>query len=268
MWMYIHVYFCVWRQGRQRKLKMRKANATDRQDLINISTGMSGKMDGVLSLSTPCLDNPRCQTYIKCSDFVCNKCFANATLHARDNVYQSLSKNKILWERNLSFEEAYSIAWEIVATCEKQYIDYDVKMFRLESFGDIANPIHARNYIYICSLVQHLDSSIDIAWWTKNPNYIETAVKEISTIENGENVLAAWRENTNVVLSSHFMDVPYPQKARKHYEEVFGMEVLTFTVHRVPETSPIVNCGARSCRACRRCYKKENRGTDVIEALK
>lgn len=239
---------------------MKKANKKDSQTIVKLSYGMSGKMLNVLGISTSCLDNPRCSTYRKCPGAICNDCFAAANLEFRKEVREAMHYNmEALSKREFTREEIAAIAIEVVAACRKN----NTNMFRIESFGDIANTIHASNYIRLAAAVYFLDQSILMAWWTKNPNYLVAAFQGMD-----DTTRKLFRAGCNVVLLSLFKGVPFPEKARKKIEAALGMEVLTFTVYDVKDTDPIVNCGARSCFNCRRCYLRENRGDDVIEALK
>ena len=223
---------------------MKEAPKKDKQELIHLSYNMSGKMENILSLSTNNNYNERCACFKNVSGSICEKGFAEKTVEHYPGLNANTKANlEILRSRLLTDAELQALAIEIVAALDKN----GTRQFRLESFGDIANVTHARNYIRLCSAIARIDCSVLVAWWTKSPNYVVSAFN----LEDEETRF--WFKSVcNLILSSLFIGVPFPEKARKKIESALGMEVLVFTVEAVKPDDKRVNCGARSCLNCKR----------------
>lgn len=244
---------------------MKKAPKKFQQSIVKLSYGMSAKMENILSLSTSCINNERCMRrynleknmHLKVS-VICSHCFAVATIHARNTVAKAMRYNtEVLQNRTLSDSEFKAIALEVVKALEKN----GTNKFRLESFGDIANEIQATNYIMLCYHICKLNRFIRIAWWTKNIDILVKAWKQID-----ENILAYVRKNTNIILSSVFINLPISEKFVAKVESDLNMKVMVFTVE--DKKNEKTNCGARSCAKCGFCYRKHKDTTWVFEVKK
>ena len=258
----LYVYIIHWIK---RKKKMKKASKKYQQNIVKLSYGMSAKMDGILSLSTSCEHNERCmrrynleKNYHLTVSVICSNCFAMATIKARTTVANAMRYNAmVLQGRLLSDYEINLIATEIVMALLKN----GTNKLRLESFGDIANTIHATNYINLCSKVYTLNHSVRIAWWTKNIDILIEAWENTS-----EDTLQNVRKNTNIILSSVFVDIPMHPKFVAKVESILKMSVMVFTVER--HKNEKTNCGAKSCLKCGFCYRKHRNTEWVFEVLK
>ena len=124
---------------------------------------------------------------------------------------------------------------------------------RIESFGDTANDIQARNYI---RLVKN-NPRVMFSAWTKNPEHWYRAI----LAENGK------PENLKLILSSYRMNKPDIDIAVKYNSLYPGMIDTVFTVWT--ENSALHNgiilncCGSerdkiipRQCSTCMNCYLK------------
>lgn len=181
-----------------------------------------GKMKGLWSLSTSCVDNPLCQAYCKHDDFVCSHCF-------------SMFKN-LNYKRELRAKCAKNL--EVLTSSvldEFPLLPASVPQ-RIESFGDTMNVVQATNYILLASA----NPQCTFALWTKNPQfYREAFAGGLEKPGNLSIVLSSFRLNEEGNAG------PWPFVDH------------TFTVYD-PKADGYdqssINCGARSCKGCMRCY--------------
>lgn len=117
------------------------------------------------------------------------------------------------------------------------------RYFRFESFGDLINVNQVINYFNIA----RKNPDTLCALWTKNPHIVAKAI-------------AAGHdkpENLQIVLSSPLINKPI--KATKY---AFISKV--FTVYDKEAAKAVnINCGARSCLACGRCYRPNPEGVAI-----
>lgn len=244
---------------------MKKASKKNQQSIVKLSYGMSAKMLNILGISTSCKNNSRCMRRYNLEEnkhfkvsVICSKCFAVATINARTTVQNAMNHNtEVLQKRLLSESEVNAIAIEVKDAMAKN----GTNKFRIESFGDIANEIQATNYIMLCNAIYKQNRFIRIAWWTKNIDILVYAWKKIS-----EDILQNVRKNTNIILSSVFINIPMNEKFVAKVENDLNMKVMVFTVES--EKNEKTNCGARSCNKCGFCYRKHRKTEWVFEVLK
>ena len=62
------------------RLPLFKSRYTSNLSPVHVSDYMSGKMEGIPSISTSCLENPICRARMENGESVCSHCFAAATL--------------------------------------------------------------------------------------------------------------------------------------------------------------------------------------------
>lgn len=204
---------------------------------IHITTKHTGKMEGMQSLSTSCLCNPACAARMKDPSSICSHCFA-AAMHKR---YSALAdrmedNSRILSSRLFSADELPMI---------------NAAFFRFESFGDLINVTHARNYLRICKR----NPWTRFALWTKNPAFLAAAIRE-----EGK------PDNLNVILSSPYINTPCDASRWPFVDK-------TFTVYDKPGQAALeasggcINCGSSKCLDCMLCYTK-NDVRAINESLK
>lgn len=218
-----------------------KSKFTVNESPVYISDNMSGKMSGIPSISTACRCNPLCIARAKCDNMICNKCFAMKTTGRYKALAEHLKDNyELLTSRYLADDELPRFS-------------YAVGMVRIESFGDIANEIQAVNYINII----RKNANVRFGWWTKNPAFIARALKALG-IEKPENV--------RIIYSSPVINDPVKYET---VAKAFPFVDSVFTVYgkkTIEEKHICINCGARSCGACGRCYFGNE--TEIKEQLK
>ena len=202
---------------------------------VYVSDYMTGKMAGVPSISTSVLYNPICESRRKCGDSICAHCFAAATL----NQYKAAGAHA---------KENFELLTSRILEKSELPIFGNVRFVRIESFGDVANETQAVNYANIALN----NPGVIFGWWTKNVKIVAAAFDSIGgkpsnviLIESSEKV------NVEKAPSSEYVDKVFTVYDKKYIREN-GVEI---------------NCGARSCVACQRCYTKGT-ACKVHEVLK
>lgn len=185
----------------------------------------TGKMSGMQSLSTSCLCNKNCQNRVRNSNLVCSHCYAQRQMKIYKNLEKCLERNtEILTTKLLTDEEIPLI---------------NAAFFRFESFGDLNNIIQVINYFRICKKNKH----VKFALWTKNPWIIA------EVINNGEKK----PRNLQIIYSSPYLN-KCDDKLNKYpfIDKVFTV----YTKEYIKANSIDINCGAKSCLSCHKCYIK------------
>ena len=116
-------------------------------------------------------------------------------------------------------------------------------IYRFESFGDLYNAIHLKNYV---TIAKH-NPYTKFALWTKNYWLLD----EVFNKEGIEKP-----ENLSIVVSSPFLN-----QTMKLDREKYWMVNHVFTVYEkdfIANNDVVINCGARSCLGCRKCYMDDD----------
>lgn len=224
-------------------------------------------MTDILSMSTNCNANPICQARSKIKGSICEHCFAASTLsHYTSLDENTLSNFWILTTSELSNSDCEKIALEIVSACRKN----GTHEFRLESFGDLANVLHATNYLNILFSLYRVSKrenyKIVCGWWTKNVNLLVAAYEKLDRAHK-----SAFHRVCHLLISSMFCNQPIEPAEKEKIEEKLEMPVSVFTVYEpayIQDNNVTINCGARSCRSCKRCYSLSHKGEYIREELK
>lgn len=238
-----------------------------KQNILHLSYNMSGKMRYVLGLSTNCIENAICRARAKVPGAICKHCFAEKTLDHYDSLFENTLANYfILTTQLLTVQELKAVATEIVQALIKN----GTHEFRLESFGDLGNKKHATNYLnllyYIRQVARKNHYKVYVGWWTKNYNLLINAYKELDN-----SYKKALHDICHVLISSMFVNVPIAPEEKKRVEKALEMPVSVFTVYDpdyIQGNNVFINCGARSCHTCLRCYRLKQRGCWINEELK
>ena len=194
----------------------------------------TGKMEGMQSLSTSCLCNKYCKNRSNNSELVCSHCYAQRQMKIYKNLNACLERNtEILTGRILKEAEIPMI---------------NASFFRFESFGDLINKMQITNYFNICKKNKH----VNFALWTKNPWIIEEA------IESGEKK----PRNLQIVYSSPCLNDPV-DPGYEFIDKIFTV----FDKDYIKKNGIEINCGAKSCLLCNKCYRK-NKERYINEKLK
>lgn len=199
-----------------------------------ITWKMSGKLSGFCSLSTSPLCNAHCIKRMESDVAVCKHCFSARMQKRYKNLREKLERNT-----------------EFLTTVELQPEDIpflNMAFFRFESFGDLNNELQFKNYVTIAEANSHCI----FALWTKNPWIIADAMEkyQIRKPENMIIILSSVLLNEQTAPAHEFIDKVFTVYDKEHAEAVG------------------INCGARSCAECRRCYTKTNEVEYINELLK
>lgn len=184
---------------------------------VHVSDSMSGKMAGIPSISSSCLCNPICIQRMKDGNSVCAHCFAEATLTRYKAAGAAMESN-------------YKLLTDSVLPLEMLPVFCNVSIARIESFGDVANVTQAINYANICKV----NPNVRFAWWTKNAAILKKAFDLIGKPANVVIIESAPKLDAEITASNEYID-------------------KTFTVY-TKANPDFINCGARCCATCRRCY--------------
>ena len=201
---------------------------------LHFTTRHTGKMAGMISISTSVTTNERCAKNAEIPGSICQKCFAAKQMKVFPGMDAPMIENQRILTSSV-------LPLELLPELNALY-------FRFEAFGDLNNATQVKNYFNLC----YKNPRVKFALWTKNPDYIADAIRD--GYEKPENL--------NVVLSSLFINKQRPNP--------FPFVDKVFTVYspdHIQENAVEINCGARSCFSCGLCYEKN--GVEVInEKLK
>lgn len=211
---------------------MRSMKEFEKVTGVRFNMNMSGKMSGVNCLSTSNLVNPFCAARKSDPECICSKCFADTTCKR----YAALNHNMI---RNT--EILTSVLFDV---SEMPVVTGPI--FRFESFGDLVNLLQCVNYFRLCKA----NPGVRFALWTKNPGFVQQALQ----VEEKPGNLVILLSSAKIGVKASAEKWPFIDK--------------TFTVYRKDEMPPeMINCGARSCITCQRCYSRDTEN-DIREYLK
>ncbi len=209
-------------------------NNSKKYNGLHFTINHTGKMAGMCSISTSVTTNTRCAKNATIKGSICEKCFASKQM----KIFPSMQKPMVENQRVLTSEV---LPIELLPTINNLY-------FRFEAFGDLNNDIQVMNYFNLC----YKNPKVKFALWTKNPDYIASAIKKGY----------AKPENLNIVLSSLFIN-----KERKTKYDFVDKIFTVYDKKHIEENNVDINCGARNCFSCGLCYEKND--TKIInEQLK
>lgn len=200
----------------------------------------SGKMKNMLSLSTSVASNGNCRKNQQIEGSICQHCYAESLVNQRKTLKEKL-------ELATDFLTSHIIEWEDIP-----YIN--ALLFRFEAFGDLNNEIQVVNYFNIA----RKNSGTTFALWTKYPIAIKRAMDSYG-IEKPANLI--------IIVSSPFCN--YELKLET-VQRNFPFVDKVFTVYEkeyIKENGVEINCGARHCFTCRKCYSKGN-GVQYLREIK
>lgn len=203
---------------------------------VYTSENMSGKMSGIPSISTAVCCNPICAARAKDPESICAHCFAMNTV-AR---YSALREHLI---------DNYNLLTSRLLGKDELPIFGNVRAVRFESFGDLANVTQAVNYLNIA----RANPNVVFTIWTKNPEFLHHAI---------------WRDgkpaNLICILSSEKTNVIRDASAYNWVDHVFTV----YDPEYIKANNIEINCGARSCATCMKCYTVGNDVFQIAEMLK
>lgn len=191
----------------------------------------ASKMAGIQSVGTTSLVNPICQKRKELCDGICAHCYADRICKMRTSLEKHLAQN---------YEKLTS---RLLTPSEAAAVPVTSLIARIESFGDVANVIQARNYIRIIRAHKWIRFGI----WSKNWGIWMAAFKKEGKPKNCTYVYSSMHLN--------MQDGIYPGM-RKYVDHVFTVWEKEFYPH-VIKGNPDSECAGLSCAQCQKCYKKD-----------
>lgn len=201
-------------------------------------TNHEGKMKGIHSIGTSCVNNPWCIKRRKNGDSVCSKCYAETYMKMRKSLKQRLLENADILTTRLLTDREFPFINDLI--------------FRYESFGDLYNGVHLENYLQICDHNPYTNFGL----WSKNTWILDEIFnkKEIPK-----------PDNLSIVVSSPMLNKQMELDRKRYW---FVDHVFTvYDKDYIEKNGVYINCGSKNCLSCQLCYHK---GTDfyIREKLK
>jgi hypothetical protein len=173
--------------------------------------------------------NPHCIKRQQNGNSICSKCFAAVLAKRYQGLNSCLSSNTEILTRSILSADVLPLI--------------PVKYFRFEAFGDLINTNQVINYFNIAK--KNPDTLC--ALWTKNPHIVARAIAA------GHDKPA----NLQIVLSSPIINTAIKSTKYEFIDKIF-------TVYDKEGAKAVnINCGARSCLGCGRCYRPNPAGVAV-----
>lgn len=196
---------------------------------LHYTINHTGKMAGLQSLSSSIILNPNCVRRMQKAESICSKCFAAAMMNRYKDLDRCLQDNTPILTGSI-------LPDSVLPVIPSRY-------FRFEAYADLNNWIQFVNYRNIAA--KNPDTLC--ALWTKNPHIIAQA------LERGYTIPA----NMQIVLSSPMINKPIKSTKYTFINKIF-------TVYDKTAAKDVnINCGARSCLACGRCYRPNPEGVKI-----
>lgn len=201
---------------------------------IELTTNHNDKMEGMFSCSTACTVNEQCLKNAAVPGSVCEKCYSFRMLKRFKNLRLKLERNS-------------AALTQYILNPEEQPV-INAAFFRFEAFGDIANETHFINYLNMCSKNPWTQFTI----WTKSPHIMDAVFNDMGHKKP---------DNLIIIVSSLFINQAWnldilPYAARYWFiDKIFTVYSADYIATH-PEIE--INCGARKCLSCLKCYTKNN----------
>jgi len=192
---------------------------------LKLSKG-SSKMEGIRSLNSSPLTNKFCQKMSK-GNSVCAACYSMKSLRTyRQNCHKPWNANgDILTSEEFPVESF-------------PYLNENI--FRIHSHGELINRRHCRNIFRLA--LRNPDTIF--GFWTKRRDIVNGCGIEVPA-------------NVILIYSNPTVD-RVVKKVPKGFHKVFNV----ITEEHAERNGIEINCGARNCLECQRCYRFDT--TSVI----
>ena len=203
---------------------------------VHVTVNHTGKMSGMVSISTYCGENPYCLQHSNVCGSICEHCFAQTLTKCHTSMVKPLSLNLKI----LSSVIIPAKVWPLL----------NVRFFRFESFGDLASVVQVINYFNLC----RRNPETKFALWTKNYKFIKEAIEAGNTKP----------DNLVIIVSSLMMNIQLRKELYPYADKIF---TVYESEEAAAKNNACINCGKRHCLTCGRCYRKDTE-TYVNELLK
>lgn len=199
---------------------------------LHITSKHTGKMEGMVSLSTSPGANSFCQKMSKSdNNVICEKCYAFRLCKIYPSLEKALARNS-----------------EILSSGPLEEVPrVNVAYFRFNSFGELHNEVHLINLI---TIAMH-NKKTTFVLWTKRKDLVNKCKVSIP-------------KNMIMIYSSSKINPRKSTKPPKNFDKLFSV----YSKDYVKEKNIDINCGGNKCFDCLKCYDKKS-GHDIIrEVLK
>lgn len=205
--------------------------ACKEENSLLVST-LSGKLEGMHSVSSSPELNKFCPRYAKCKGSICADCFS------RRSIIPELGGYKTGLRENLK----HNYYWLHAEHELEEFPVLNDLYSRIESHADVDDVIQAINYIKFCmhNPLTHFTA------WTKNPLIWNDAFKRIEKPANLKMIYSSPMKNIEVKYESIVRVFPWIDKVFTVYEPEY---ILAHS-----ELESAINCGSRQCLGCLLCY--------------
>ena len=201
------------------------ARGNDAENLVKhvwIVNHMKRKLEGICSISSSVHDNCNCARWRKLKDCICKYCYA----------YNQQAFQTGLREHNIL--NGFILRNILIPVSAFKKLVLIFPYLRIESFGDVANVVQARNYIRIIKAFPGKRCAI----WSKN-----LAIwKQAFAIEGKP-------ENTTFVYSSPYINVKVSETILDDHPYIDHIFTV-FTKAFAKKHNIVINCGGRKCLDC------------------
>ena len=193
----------------------------------------ANKLEGICSISSSVHDNCFCKARQAIKDCICKHCYAYSQQARHTGLKEHNILNGIILRNVLIPVKFFKLLIIIFP------------YLRIESFGDTANVIQARNYIRIIKAFPGKRCAI----WSKN-----IAIYEKAFAAEGK------PKNTTYIHSSSFVNIPDNIDLSRYW---FVDHIFTvYDKKYAKDHNIIINCGGRKCLECIKkkinCYFRNN----------
>ena len=209
--------------------------------IYSICRNHTAKMADMVSISTNTLLNEHCRERVERGVGICKDCYADRQVNTWTSMQPKLTFNT---------EFLTSKIWDI-----ESIPNVNCLYFRFEAFGDLM-PIKQggiNQFANYCNFAR-VNKETKFALWTKNPWVIKQALKQGVVIPKNLVIVFSVLA-TDFLITDSFVSAV--KKAYPFVNKVFAV----YTKEFINDHDVVVNCGARSCFKCHRCYSKK---TDVV----
>ena len=208
---------------------------TPEQEVLIKFSIMSGKLAGLNAINTSPNTNPFCQKMKENDCAICSKCYSI-------KMTQSYRKSAdMVWQESGKILSNHRFDPDRIPFLNMAFL-------RISAHGELINETHFLNILAIAKGNPHCT----VVMWTKRTDIVSNVLDRLPFMKP---------DNLIIIFS-----VPRINDTRqdppKHFDKTFSV------VEPDHELAKSVNCGARRCVACQKCYQKDNGITQLIEILK
>lgn len=192
-------------------------------------SGVSNKMDGMISINTLPKLNPFCLKMRESKENICFACYCK-----RSEQYPNLQKS---YAHNTEMLSSHVLTQKELPVIEHLFC-------RFNAFGELMNKTHAKNLYTIA----RYNPAVTFTLWTKRPELL----KGLKKPDNMILIYSSPKKNVEAELPAGFNKV----------FTVFNKEYLR------EHSDVTINCGAKNCLTCHKCYSLNDTDIFIREKLK